>query len=118
MLSQQSSVSAPGTRAAKDMRAEAQRIFQEGQTELNRGELEAAEAAFRRVLKLDASSASAHANLGVIEMRRKQWDKALLELHRAERLDPRMIGIHLNIGLWNSEGRTTRRQLRLRIGRQ
>ncbi len=32
-------------------------------------------------------------------MRRKQWDHALAELQKAERLDPKMTGIRLNIGL-------------------
>jgi tetratricopeptide (TPR) repeat protein len=32
-------------------------------------------------------------------MRRKQWDKALDSLHRAERLMPQVPGVRLNIGL-------------------
>lgn len=32
-------------------------------------------------------------------MRRKDWDRALVELRRAEKLAPRMIGVRLNIGL-------------------
>ena len=32
-------------------------------------------------------------------MRRKQWDHALALLQKAEKLDPKMTGIRLNIGL-------------------
>ncbi|HKT46137.1 MAG TPA: tetratricopeptide repeat protein, partial [Candidatus Acidoferrales bacterium] len=39
------------------------------------------------------------ANLGVVAMRRKQWDSALSFLRKAEQLDPKMSGIRLNIAL-------------------
>lgn len=32
-------------------------------------------------------------------MRRRHWDQALAELHKAEKLDPKMAGVRLNIGL-------------------
>ena len=43
----------------------------------------------------------AYANLGVVYMRRKQWDKALTLLQKAEHLMPQVSGsgIRLNIGL-------------------
>jgi len=84
---------------AKDVSAEAKRIFRDGQAALNQGDLDRAEAAFRKVLQLDRNSAAARANLGVVEMRRKQWDRALVELREAQRLAPRMTGIRINIGL-------------------
>jgi Flp pilus assembly protein TadD len=73
--------------------------FAQGQDSLQHGDLAAAESAFRRVLSLDPQSGSAYANLGVIAMRRKQWDHALALLQKAEQLAPRMSGIRLNIGL-------------------
>jgi len=73
--------------------------FAKGQAALEAGELDAAEAAFRRVLTADPRAGSAYANLGVIAMRRKDWDHALGLLHRAEKLEPKMAGIRLNIGL-------------------
>jgi len=79
--------------------ADLQETFGEGEAALQRGELETAEAAFRKVLAADPRSGAAYANLGVIAMRRKQWDQALAMLQRAERLEPGMTGIRLNIGL-------------------
>lgn len=74
-------------------------LFKEGQEALSRNDLAAAEKAFRGVLALDPHSAAAYANLGVVEMRRKNWDRAISELHAAEKLAPRMAGIRLNVGL-------------------
>jgi tetratricopeptide (TPR) repeat protein len=75
------------------------KIFQSGQLALKEGDLDEAEADFRKVLRRDPRSAAAYVNLGVIEMRRKHWDQALTELHRAEHLAPKMTGVRLNIGL-------------------
>jgi len=66
---------------------------------LQRGELEAAEAAFRKVLATEPRAGAAYANLGVIAMRREQWDQALTLLEKAAKLEPKMAGIRLNIGL-------------------
>lgn len=74
-------------------------VFQKGQQALAGGNLNAAESAFRAVLKVDPQSAAAHANLGVVFMRRKDWERALAELHKAQRLAPGMTGVVLNIGL-------------------
>jgi len=38
-------------------------------------------------------------NLGVIAMRRRNWDEALQNLNKAEKLAPRMAGVRLNMGL-------------------
>src|SRR6266481_4745162 len=79
--------------------ADPQKTFAEGEAALQRGELDAAEAAFRRVLAADPRSAAAYANLGVVAMRRRDWNHALALLKKAERLEPRMAGVRLNIGL-------------------
>src|SRR6059058_2637116 len=73
--------------------------FAKGQEALQRGDLEVAGAAFRRVVALDPRSGAAYSNLGVIAMRRKEWDKAITLLRKAETLEPKMAGIRLNIGL-------------------
>src|SRR5271154_567891 len=73
--------------------------FAKGQTALQSGDLPTAEKAFRKVLSVDPHSAAAYANLGVIAMRRKDWEQALALLQKAEHLDPKMAGIRLNIGL-------------------
>src|SRR6266404_4550861 len=79
--------------------ADVQKTFAEGEAALQRGELETAEAAFRKVLSADSRAGAAYANLGVIAMRRKDWDHALLLLQRAEKLEPKMAGVRLDIGL-------------------
>jgi tetratricopeptide (TPR) repeat protein len=73
--------------------------FAQGQAALQSGDLAAAEAAFRRVLSVDPQSGAAYANLGVIAMRRREWDHALTLLQKAEKLEPKMSGIRLNVGL-------------------
>lgn len=89
--------SAPNSAASSDANPAA--WFEQGQTALKAGDLAAAEADFRRVLSIDPQSGAAYANLGVIAMRRKEWDHALTLLHEAEKLAPQMAGIRLNIGL-------------------
>src|SRR6267142_2742656 len=79
--------------------ADLAKIFQRGQMALQQGDLETAETDFRKLLQSDPRSAAAYVNLGVIEMRRKNWDRALAELRHAEKLAPKMPGIRLNIGL-------------------
>jgi tetratricopeptide (TPR) repeat protein len=73
--------------------------FAQGQAALRAGDLNAAEKSFRQVLTVDPRSAAVYANLGVIAMRRKNWDHALELLQKAERLDSKMAGIRLNIGI-------------------
>jgi tetratricopeptide (TPR) repeat protein len=81
--------------AAKD----AQAWFQKGQAALQSGDLAGAEQAFHKVLTVDPTAGAAYANLGVVAMRRKQWDQALKLLRKAQRLSPKITGIRLNIGL-------------------
>jgi tetratricopeptide (TPR) repeat protein len=76
-----------------------QHIFASGEKALASGNLEQAELDFKRVLALDPRAAPAYANLGVIHMRRKQWDAALTNLREAEKLAPKLTGIRLNLGL-------------------
>jgi tetratricopeptide (TPR) repeat protein len=75
------------------------KIFQQGQAALQSGDLNTAEAMFRKVVAADPGAAAAYVNLGVVAMRRKDWDRALALLQKAQRLDPKMAGIRLNIGL-------------------
>jgi tetratricopeptide (TPR) repeat protein len=74
-------------------------LYSKGQTALQHGELEVAEHAFRQVIAIDPSVAGAYSNLGVIAMRRKDWDHALNLLQTAARLAPNVSGVRLNIGL-------------------
>ncbi len=85
--------------SASNPRSEAAAAFARGQQALQTGDLAAADASFRKVLSIDPQAAPAYANLGVIAMRRLQWDEALTQLQKAEKLDPKMAGIRLNIAL-------------------
>src|SRR4029077_2209075 len=85
--------------ASSTAAADLQKTFAEGEAALQRGDLDAAEASFRKVLAADPRAGAAYANLGVIAMRRKDWDHALSLLQRAEKLQPKMSGIRLDIGL-------------------
>jgi tetratricopeptide (TPR) repeat protein len=87
------------TAASGSARLDPQTLFAQGQAALQSGDLDAANTAFRNVLAVDPRSGAAYANLGVVAMRRKQWNSALSLLHRAEQLEPKMTGIRLNIGL-------------------
>ncbi|PYX92913.1 MAG: hypothetical protein DMG71_16705, partial [Acidobacteria bacterium] len=96
-----------GTAAAPQAQAGAQasqarnpqEVFAEGEAALRSGDLAGAERAFRQALAGDPKMAGAYANLGVIYMRRKQWNAALEMLQKAGRLAPGVPGIRLNIGL-------------------
>jgi len=79
--------------------AEIRQLFEQGQAALKKGDLGAAEQAFRGVLARNPQIAEAYANLGVVYMRRKQWRSALEMLQKAEHLAPEVAGIRLNIGL-------------------
>jgi tetratricopeptide (TPR) repeat protein len=92
----QTTAAAGGAQKTAD---QARKWFQEGQTAMQGGDLDAAEAAFRRVLAVDPRAAAAYSNLGVIAMRRQDWDRALQMLKKAAQLEPRVAGIRLNIGL-------------------
>jgi tetratricopeptide (TPR) repeat protein len=87
-------VSNPG-----DSGAEVPQMYRQGETALREGKLGTAEACFRKVLAAEPNSAGANANLGVIEMRRRNWSEALKHLRAAEQLAPNVVGIRLNIGL-------------------
>jgi tetratricopeptide (TPR) repeat protein len=76
-----------------------QELFLRGENALRDGNLDEAERCFKQVVAMDDGVAGAYANLGVIYMRRKQWNQALTMLHKAERLAPKVSGIRLNIGL-------------------
>lgn len=76
-----------------------QAIFKQGEAALTSGDLDSAERSFERVVSLDPRAAAAYANLGVIQMRRKHWNAAIVNLARAAKLAPQISGMRLNIGL-------------------
>ncbi|MGA8022785.1 MAG: tetratricopeptide repeat protein [Candidatus Acidiferrales bacterium] len=96
LLRSQSSASPP---ASPVPQSEVPAVFAQGEAALRAGELDRAEADFRKVLAADPTVAGAYANLGVIAMRKQQWQHALDLLRKADHLAPTVAGIRLNIGL-------------------
>ena len=82
-----------------DPQAAVQEAYTAGEQALKRGDLDAADSAFLKVLKLAPTDVGARANLGVVAMRRHNWKQALEYLDEAEKLAPQVTGIRLNIGL-------------------
>ncbi len=95
----QSAGEAGSARGAEAHAADPAQLFRSGETALKEGKLDEAERDFRLVLQVDHQAGAAYANLGVVYMRRKQWNRALQNLQRAEHLIPQVPGIRLNIGL-------------------
>src|SRR5438874_6165146 len=96
---QENASKAPPLQGTSQSQGSPQAWFAKGQAALQSGDLNAADAAFRKVIVLDPRSGAAYSNLGVIAMRRKEWDQAITLLRKAETLEPKMSGIRLNIGL-------------------
>jgi len=67
----QADTGAQGGTLANDVKA----WFENGQAALQTGTWIPAEKSFRNVLTADPNSGAAYANLGVIEMRRKNWTR-------------------------------------------
>src|SRR5260370_33408078 len=84
-LSKQESRNSQATVAAReDPRA----WVAKGQAALENGDLDAAQAAFRHVIAADPRAGAAYSNLGVIAIRRKQWEHAIALLPNAEEPEP------------------------------
>src|SRR5437773_1843197 len=99
MLAACAAAQSPPPSAPPTAQVDPQRAFQQGEAALRAGKLDQAERDFRAVLAANPQVAGAYANLGVIYMRRKQWQSALQMLHQAEYLVPTVAGVRLNIGL-------------------
>lgn len=74
-------------------------LYDRTQQALVTGDLAAAEAAIREILKVEPNDPGAHGNLAVVYMRKHEWGAALRELHTTERLAPAVPGVKLNIAL-------------------
>lgn len=73
--------------------------YKSGESELRAGDLDAAQRDFQAVVTAAPQDPGAHANLGVIHMRRHEWTAALEQLRKAAALAPGVAGVRLNIGL-------------------
>jgi len=78
--------------------SQATALFHQGTAELQQGLWEAAEAAFRQAVALDAQFAEAHANLGYVCDQRGDAPGAERHWRRALALAPHLASVHLNLG--------------------
>jgi predicted Zn-dependent protease len=81
-------VAAPAGAQGPDLPAPLAARFAEGVTALRGGSLDAAEAAFRDVLRRGGERAFVRHNLGIVLQQRGQHATAIAEFHRASALDP------------------------------
>lgn len=72
--------------------------MRQAQNLLNNGELEAAKAAFRNVLKHSPEQPEALYGLGVVAMRRKRWKEAVKMMQRLARSQPNSATAYLGLG--------------------
>jgi tetratricopeptide (TPR) repeat protein len=77
-----------GTAAAQPLSTALAARFEEGVTALAAGRLEAAEAAFRAVLRDGGNRSFVHHNLGIALQRRGRHEAAVAEFHIAAKQDP------------------------------
>ncbi len=73
--------------------------YEQGLKAMQDGKLDEAERQLRLVVAQQPSDVQARVNLGVVYMRRSEWQRALVELEAAEHLAPQVAGIRLNLGL-------------------
>ena len=73
--------------------------YKSAESELRAGDLDAAQRDFQAVLRAIPNDPGAHANLGVIHMRRREWAAALDQLEKAAALAPGVAGVRLNLGM-------------------
>ena len=84
--------------AEQDTSAEAARAYQTGMQALARKDDRAALAAFQQVVKLNASHAEAHYQLGVLYGKQSQWKPAIQALQTAINLTPDVADAHARLG--------------------
>ncbi|RKU20068.1 hypothetical protein C6503_06725 [Candidatus Poribacteria bacterium] len=84
--------------AEGDTSTEAARAYQTGMQALARKDNHAALAAFQQAVKLDASHAEAHYQLGLLYGRQSQWKPAIHALQAAIKLTPNFTDAHVRLG--------------------
>lgn len=84
--------------AAQPLPAALAARFDSGTAALERGQLDAAEDAFRAVLREGGDRSFVHHNLGIVLQRRGRHEDAVVEFHRATLQDPTYGAAHLLAG--------------------
>lgn len=98
----------PMTSAAQNNEAQAARIASEGQQAMVRGDYATAEHDFESLAKLDPGVAEVHATLAAICFKQREFDRAIQEIHIAQRLKPGLPRLNSLLGVSLAEkGRFT-----------
>lgn len=84
--------------AEQHISTEIARVYQTGLQALTRKDNRPALAAFQQVIKLDASHAEAHYQLGVLYGKQSQWKPAIHALQTAIKLTPDFVDAHVRLG--------------------
>ena len=86
------------TSAEQDASVKAARAYQAGMQALTRKEDGNALTAFQQAVKLDASHAEAHYQIGVLYGKQSQWKPAIHALQAAIKLTPDFVDAHVRLG--------------------
>ncbi|MGK7920733.1 MAG: tetratricopeptide repeat protein [Trichodesmium sp.] len=78
---------------------EAKAEFDRGVKLYKEGELESAEAAFRKAIELDSEFAEAYANLGSLLANQNNLSEAISQFENAVRLRPELAVLHYQLGV-------------------
>jgi tetratricopeptide (TPR) repeat protein len=98
------------------LRADTREALQRAAAFVQQGRLEQAEQQARLALSDPATQAGAHSILGVIRLQQNQLDDSARFLQEAIRLEPRLLGAHLNLAqVYGLQGK---RQLAIRLFRR
>lgn len=73
-------------------------LIAEGEAKLSAGDLDGALVVLQRAVAAAPTSALAHSKLGVIYVRKQQWDSAASEFSKAIQLDPTYAPAYSNLG--------------------
>ena len=73
-------------------------LIAEGEAKLAAGDMDGALAVLQRAVAAAPTSALAHSKLGVIYVRKQQWDTAASEFSKAIQLDPTYAPAYSNLG--------------------
>lgn len=79
--------------------AQVEELFHQGAQAIQRGDVQGAEAAFRKVTQLDPGLAPAWLDMGLAQMREGKITDAIAAIRKSLQLDPASPGAHLFLGI-------------------
>jgi tetratricopeptide (TPR) repeat protein len=94
---QHANVTAPA--GSKEANSQVAAAVQQAQAMEQQAKYPEAEAAWKKVVKLQPANGKAYAHLGLIEARQEQYPEAIAHYRKARALDPTIPQLNLNLGL-------------------